>query len=85
MGGDNTFQRDRSDQTKRKIPNHILFKEDFKKYRGIELIRRFKIFLEDSVSYLDQNFRKKTFLHKTQRGETSACSHTVREMSLREN
>lgn len=31
---------------------HILFKEGLKTYSGIELIRRFKIFLEDAVSYL---------------------------------
>lgn len=33
---------------------HILFKEGLKTYTGIELIRRFKIFLEDAVSYLDK-------------------------------
>lgn len=54
MGGDNTFQRDRREHTKRKILNHILFKGELKAYRGLELIRRFKIFLEDSVSSLDQ-------------------------------
>lgn len=83
MGGDKTFQRDRSVHTKKKIPNHILFKENFKKeYRGTELIRRFKIFLEDSVTWIKshhnvytkcylktaQNFREKAFLYKTQRG-----------------
>lgn len=33
---------------------HIFFKEGLKTYSGIELIRRFKIFLEDAVSYLDK-------------------------------
>lgn len=38
---------------KKKILNYILFKENFKKeYRGIELIRRFKIFLEDLVIWI---------------------------------
>lgn len=55
---DNTFQTDRRECTKREIHYFLYFsyiiQGRLKTYSGIELIRRFKIFLESAVSYLDK-------------------------------
>lgn len=57
MGRDNTFQRDRRECTEEDVLFYIstyIIQRRLKTYTGIELIRRFKIFLEDAVSYLDK-------------------------------
>lgn len=58
MRRDNTFQTDRRKCTKRKMHYFIylpyIIQGKLKTYSGIELIRRFKIFLEGAVSYLDK-------------------------------
>lgn len=63
VGGGRTWEeiihsKETEEKAQRKIHYfiylHIVFKEGLKTYSGIELIRRFKIFLEDAVSYLDK-------------------------------